>query len=298
VLHDVAPDGRVLMAQDNIRTGMIVLPPGEAAERDLSWHDFSFASDLSRDGQWLLFSESGEAGGAGYGVYLRRTDGSPAVRLGEGRPMGLSPDGQWAITIPLDAPTQIVLLPTGPGETRTLAFPSFEQLQWAGWFPDGKRLLLLASKPGNDLCLYAQDLEGGEPLPVAPERIRVNTNTISPDGRSLVVMDATGNTPRFGLLSLDGGELEPVPGLTPFHFPLGWSGDGRYLYAAADGGMPFKIYRVDTQTGEETLWKELTPADPAGIRGIASVRITPDGESYVYNFRRTLSELYLVEGLE
>ena len=67
--------------------------------------------DLARDSQalerfTLLFREEGEAGGPSYAVYLRTTDGAPAVRLGEGASMALSPDEKWALCTRPDAPSE------------------------------------------------------------------------------------------------------------------------------------------------------------------------------------------------
>ena len=87
-IHDIFADGRLLMTQAIERQGMIALPPGEQKERDLSWLDWSSGTDLSPDGKTVLFTESGSGGGEGYSVYLRKTDGSPAVRLGEGSTFG------------------------------------------------------------------------------------------------------------------------------------------------------------------------------------------------------------------
>jgi hypothetical protein len=60
--------------------------------------------------------------------------------------------------------------------------------------------------------------------------------------------------------------------------------------------VPLKVYRLDIATGRKELWRTLMPADAAGISGISSGP-TPSGESYVYNYVRTLSDLYLVEGV-
>ena len=59
-------------------------------------------------------------------AYLRKTDGAPAVRLGEGRPFGLSPDGKWVLST-LFTPPQILLLPTGAGEAKRLERGAIEQ---------------------------------------------------------------------------------------------------------------------------------------------------------------------------
>jgi hypothetical protein len=39
------------------------------------------------------------------------------------------------------------------------------------------------------------------------------------------------------------------------------------------------------------------PADAAGVTDLGPILITPDGRSYVYEYGRTLSDLYLVEGI-
>src|SRR5262249_62033228 len=62
-LQDVSPDGRLLLTHWHGRYLMMTLPPGETAERDLSWLDGSILADLSADGQRLLLTEEGEGAG-------------------------------------------------------------------------------------------------------------------------------------------------------------------------------------------------------------------------------------------
>src|SRR5260370_8921271 len=81
---------------------------------------WSVPSCLSADGKTILFQESGEGGGPKYAVYLRNTDGSPAIRLGEGSGMSLSPDGKWALSRLNVTPSPLVLYPTGVGEMKRL----------------------------------------------------------------------------------------------------------------------------------------------------------------------------------
>jgi hypothetical protein len=117
------------------------------------------------------------AEGANRAVYLRKTDGSPAVRLGEGYAQALSPDGKWAIT---RRGKDLVLMPTGAGEPRVLATPGLE-VAVVGWFPDGKKIYYDASSPGKQIRLYEQDVAGGAPRPIAPEGFV--GRAISPDGK-------------------------------------------------------------------------------------------------------------------
>ena len=79
---DVSSDGRVLVARTTTRVGVMGVAPGDEAEREFSWLDGTEVDAISGDGQTLLLTEYGEGGGEGWSVYLRRTDGSPAIRLG------------------------------------------------------------------------------------------------------------------------------------------------------------------------------------------------------------------------
>ena len=134
-LQDVLSDGRVLLARDNWRRGLIVRTAGDVSERDFTWLDWSYPVTLSADGKTLLFREEGEAGGPSYAVYLRKTDGSPAVRLGDGQSLALSPDGKWALSSRGDNQTDLFLLPTGPGEPKPLDGHGIIHSH-ACWFPD------------------------------------------------------------------------------------------------------------------------------------------------------------------
>jgi Tol biopolymer transport system component len=292
-LQDVSHDGMVLLSHDVLRAGTNVFVSGEEKERDLSWLDWSNAADLSADGKMLLLSESGEGGGPGYSVYVRKTDGSPAVRLGEGNGQGFSPDGKWALSVV--KPTtdrQIALLPIGAGQVRLL--PKEGLAVRAGAFlPDGKRLLLGASEEGRRERIFVRDLEGGKPRAVSPEGYRGFFRAISPDGKFLPVR---GPDQRFYLYPVEGGEPAPLPGLGTLDVIARWSADGK-LYVFRRGDLPLKVYRLDVATGRKDLWKTLMPSDAAGIGSIVPVIPTPDGSSYVYTYARTLSDLYLVEGL-
>ena len=166
--------------------------PGASSERDLSWLDWSRPRDLSPDGRMVLFDETGQGGGARQGVYIRNTDGSPAIRLGDGTGEGLSPDGKWAISVTVDR-SHIILLPTGAGESRAIDRGPLDRIQRASWFPDGKRILG-GNERGHAARLYVQELAGGPPRPITPEGVAgvQPTEFISrwtPDGGGLYVYD-------------------------------------------------------------------------------------------------------------
>jgi hypothetical protein len=282
------------------RMDVSALPPGASEERPLSWHDYSLAVHLSPDGRKVLVSESGEAGGRGYGVYLRGTDGSPAVHLGEGHVFALSADGQWVLTAPLDTPTRLVLLPTGAGSPKTLALLGLAHFLWAGFFPDGQRIVLLGSEADRPLRLFALDVTGGALRPIAPEGVVMNSNTISPDGRSFLGFRTDLTAQRFRLHPVGGGQDVPVPGVEPGDNPVDWADDGRSLFVLPSGtsGPSLRVVRLDTRTGARTPWRVIRPPDPIGVVRLEGLHLTPDGRSYVYNIRRIVSTLFVVEGLE
>jgi hypothetical protein len=89
------------------------------------------------------------------------------VRLGDGIPTGLSPDGKRVLAIVPGVPTEVVVLPTGAGETRKLPRGPLVHHGWAAWLPDGRRIVVSGAEPDRGTRLYLQDVEGGEPREIA-----------------------------------------------------------------------------------------------------------------------------------
>jgi eukaryotic-like serine/threonine-protein kinase len=291
---DTARDGRALLKRELTRHEIKAHMGNDLREQELSWFDASLPVALSPDGKTLLFAEVGEAGGATYGAYIRGTDGSPAIRLGDGAPLALSPDGDWALCATHTSPPQLVLLPIKAGRARLLTNDSIEHLG-AAWLPDGNRIIFSGSQPGHALRLYTQDLQGGKPKAITPDGGGTLEVLISPDGKWVVGSGPDGS---YYVFPVDRGEPRRLPGLNPGDRVDGWSDDGRSIFVHNFTGLPATISRVDLATGNRTIWRQMTPTDPAGVDGIQGVAITPDAKSFVYSYRRRLSDLYLVEGLK
>jgi hypothetical protein len=297
-LDDVAPDGRLLIAHMVLSLSLFYQPTVDSKESDLYWHDFSLLSDISRDGKSLLFSEGGDAARSGedFVTYLRGTDGSAAVRLGPGFPLEISPDGKWALVMgTFRAPSQLLLLPTGAGEARPLTHDGIHH-QGAVWTPDGKRIVFVGNEPGHRIRYYVQNLDGGVPRAITPENVSFNNNdplTISPDGRSVAVASLDG---KIVLYPLDKGSPRAIPKLADGFAPLRWC-PGNSLMVHQAGDVPVKILRVDVETGEQTLWKELAPANRTGLAGIDVLRVGADCQSSAYSALYLPSELWIVDGL-
>jgi len=302
IVFDIWRDGRVLLARAGRRRELMALYGNDAKERDLSWLDYSYPADLSADGKTVLFDEEGVGGGVQYGnakeltyeVYIRNTDGSPAIRLGEGSAAALSPDQKWCIVQTPGSPEQLRLLPTGAGETQPLTNDSINH-QWARWFPDGKRFAFGGNEPGHGVRLYVQDVSGGTPKPISPEGVSAAAFTVSPDGQWVA---GVGPDDKGYLYPAAGGDPRVVNGFEPGDQPISWNQDGHSLYVYRTGEVPAKVYQLDLATGKKTLWKQIVPVDPTGVSTIGPILMTPDGKTYAYGFHRTLGDLYLVEGLK
>lgn len=296
ILQDVANDGRALFVQRNLGFGLFGLVSGETKERNFSALDWSVLPLLPEEQEIVVFTDAGVGAGPGYSVYVRKLDGSPPVRLGEGLALAISPDGKWVLTCLIRSrPAPIVLLPTGAGEPKsfpkdTIDHAHFEE--FAAFLPDGKHILFVGHEPGKPPRVFVQDLTGGAARPVTPEG--VVASLVSPDGNLLLIRTPEG----FALTPIAGGPSRVIRGLWPADRPLRWASDGRALFVAEGRReLPARVLRVDSQTGRREVWKEFWPADPTGITDVAPSAISADGKTIVFTYARALSELYLADGL-
>jgi WD40 repeat protein len=295
-LQDIFRDGRVLFTREDLRDGIFAFGPGDSRERDLSWFDGSLVTGISPDGRKILFFEGWEGGGKNMGVYIRGTDGSPAVRLGDGRTPALSPDGKWILSVSGTQPQQLILMPIGAGSSRALPRGSIASFMAPTWFSDGNRILFAGREPGRGMRLYVQDLATGKQTSITPEGVIILLGQpISPDGK---LVAAIGPDRKVCLYPVNGGPSLSLPEFEPGDFPVRWSPDSRLLYVGSARELVLKLYRWDLSTHSKELWKVITPSDKVGLVGVGPVQITPDGRSYAYHYVRQLSDLYLVEGLK
>ncbi|HEX7777927.1 MAG TPA: protein kinase, partial [Vicinamibacterales bacterium] len=248
-LFDIASDGRVLLTLDEDRR-VLVGAMGDQPERDLSWFDDSGLADVADDGTAVLFSDR-------FGVYVRGTDGSGAVRLGsiEAFADDLSPDGSKILATTTGETPELVVLPRKAGAHQVL--PRYNIITYSGarWFPDGQRIVFTGMEAGRERRSYVQSLSGGPPAAITPE----GTWVISLDKTGM--MGAAIGPTGVAIIPMDGGPSRMVRGSQPGDRPVAWTDDGKALWIFRRFEVPVQVIRLDIATGTRHKWKPLVPSD-------------------------------------
>jgi eukaryotic-like serine/threonine-protein kinase len=291
-LEDVR-NGVALAVTHHRRIGIRGVPPGGKEERELGWFGWSILSDLTSDGRKVLFDEESDGGGPNYTVFLRDTDGSPPVRIGDGVSLAVSHDAKWVTTQPAKGgPLSVV--PTGAGQARQLTHDSVNY-QRVRWLAGDKEILATGIESGHGLRDYLIEVSSGSAKPITPEG--VGGAYPSPDGRSTAVIGQGG---KWGIWPLDGSGLRLIPGLDANYRVSGWSPDGQSLYAVSRRGheKTVNVYRVNTVTGKMELWKTFGEGLAAGASSGIGSYLAGDSGAYAYLYVQTLSQVYVVRGMK
>ena len=295
VLHDVAPDGRVLLERATVRSEIVFRRAAEREDRDLSWLDYSAVAGISPSGDRVLFYESGEGGGPEYTTFLRRTDGSPPVRVGLGRALDLSRDGQLVLSVDIRNATALDLTPTGPGETRKIRIPGLAAYDDAGFLADSRRIFVTGRDASGQRATWLTDVDGTDPrkLPL-PEGRFLWQSTFSSDGAYFVASCPEGGSCRYDTAA---GQPTPIQGAEKSWAAVGIDSRGRLFYREKRSGGFDRLLRLDPATGRVTPLADLTPRDRAGAFGVLDVTVAANGEAWAYTLLRRLSDLHVVTGI-
>jgi dipeptidyl aminopeptidase/acylaminoacyl peptidase len=291
-VHDIFPDGRMLLEHAASLRGLMFGRVAGGPESEQGWFDAPEIGDVAKAGSAILFNESGEASGGKPQAFFRKTDGSPAVRLADGEALGFSPDASRVLLRTADG---LTIAPVGAGTPVPLGLGTLSDVESASFFPDGKRILIHGSEKGRPPRFWIVE-PPAPPRAIAPENLLGSALYLSPDGRSVVAWAA--ETSVLSILAIDGGEVRKLPG-TEYDDPLGWTADGRALYARRNPGQGREIYTLDVTTLARAPWRTLSPPDVASVTLLSKVMFSRDGSAYAYTYRRVLtSDLYVVEGLK
>ncbi len=291
LIQDINARGQVLLTATRSSSEIALHRPGLTSDRVLDFGSSTGSiAGLSDDGSLLAINYSVSSTGTDYLTYVTRTDSPELIRLGEGDPSGISPDGKWILSFRPSSPGKIILYPTGTGEPRSFDIGPIANIGiFCSWTRDSSRFVYTGSESGKPPRPYLIDVATRTARPVGPEN--TSDAMISPDGHFVLAR----NTQGFALYPIEGGAPQPVHGILAHEYPVQWDSSGTKVYVW-DRTFPAHVSLVDVRSGERKPWLNTMPPDPAGLL-YADLFLTPDGKSYAYRYRRVLSTLYVTDGL-
>jgi eukaryotic-like serine/threonine-protein kinase len=307
---DVAPDGRMLINTSTLRYAVHGSPGAGNRDMDLSAFEATRIGHLRADGQAVALWDNGAGAGRDL-VFVRAMRESRPVRLGQGRPLAITPDGASIAVLhdPVDATNTfhrtVVMTPTGPGSARTLPLPvevkqsvsnplgrEDPSTRTADFSADGGRLLIPSGRaPGRPPRLFVHDLREGWTKPITPENV-TGPAVLSPDGRRVVVKEGES----LIAYPVDEGARQALAGPAEPGVPVRWSADGHWIFVIEDSGAATRLVQRNVNTGTREFLREIRVPDPAGLMSL-DTWVAADGRTYAYGTSRSVGALFLVEGL-
>jgi Tol biopolymer transport system component len=295
VIQDFSATGQMLVMAMQFRISMAVQERGASEEKDVSFLDFVYGPRLSADGSEILFTDQTGRGGTAYSTYVRKRDGSPAVRIGDhGFGADITRDGKFALVLQADDPQmRLQIVPVGAGEKTILHWDGFQPI-WALWFPDGNHIALVASSPpGKPPAVYLTDRKGTQPK-LLTECDDAGAG-VSPDAAWLICR-------RNGITVLRSTTSEATkafPSLPGTQRPIAWASDSEHVFTQQAEAYGVSLWRLDLRTGKAEPWQVIKPKAQVGLKAMAgAVAITPDGKWMAYACSNELDQLYTSNGLK
>ncbi len=291
ILTSVAPSGdRCLFRDVDDESTLVVRVPGQPL-RNMTWFGWTVVTDLSPDGRRVLFYDGG-ATEKTHGTWMRSIDGGDAVRLGEGVPSRFSPDGKWIVmpTRPSEGPSQLALLPVGPGQRRSLT-SSDAPHEWPVFV--GPTTLLFVRPHGAESGVWRMEIDGtgarylGAPGCQAPEPSPSATHfvCVGEGGRALFVYP------------MDPGAGRKLHELEPgqeFKYSR-WGRRGDTIHAVA---RDRRFLTLRAATGD-VLSQEVLPLPGAGpYDNLIGAALDADAHVQTYSVAQRRSGLFLMTNVK
>lgn len=164
----------------------------------------------------------------------------------------------------------------------------------AGLLGDGKTIWFRGNEPGKGQRYYLTGLDGETARAITPEGFRATGFGPILDGTYVTAVSGQ----KVTMFPVQGGEPQVIPGHVAGNYIAGWSPDKRELFVFDGSRIPFPVERLNWKTGARAPLLEIAPADSAGLRGINTLRVTPDGKNYAYSVPQQIEELHSIEGLK
>ena len=114
------------------------------------------------------------------------------------------------------------------------------------------------------------------------------------DGKLVLqrIFDEASSTGQNIIFELATGRVRPAP-IEQDEVPAEWDQDGKHIFVVREGEQEATIFHVDAVTGRREVWKQVRPADLAGVLSLLHFYVTPSGNAYAYSAARILSQLYV-----
>jgi len=288
-LHDVGSGGSAVVSHDNWRLCTMVRETCALQDRDMSLSDISLVADISVDGETLLVGEFGDSEGTSNGAYVRGVRGARPLRLGDGVPLSLSPDGRRVLALLPSSPPRLLVYSIGAGEALTIPLGDVELVQWARWrgLDD---VVIGGAAAGRAPRIWLWRAGGVTPQPITDEGV-FGQGHVSPDGAMVAFVTSDGKLLRVDLDAPFSAMV--TPGRYVDELVCGYHASGLLLFVRTKA-LPVHIRKVDVKTGRSEPHAQITPP-LLGLKGLDAVALSANGEAYVYSYGQELSRLYLIE---
>ena len=155
-------------------------------------------------------------------------------------------------------------------------------------------MVVSGAEPERGTRLFHVDLASGERTALSPEGMDPLEIHVMPGGDGVIGHSSERGYQRY---PIPPGEPQPVPWLESQDRIVKLGSDGRTGFVWRHSEIPARAYRVDLETRERSLWRELTPPDPTGIYRIARLQLSSDGTAFAYTYYMHLMDMHVVEGL-
>jgi dipeptidyl aminopeptidase/acylaminoacyl peptidase len=288
-LEDISQTGAALVNTQDSRRDLVFSPQDGQRQRLLSWADRSELSALSDDGRRVVYTAYSNGR---LSAFIVPTDGAPPLKLGSGHALALSRDGAWVLARPEDYREALSLLPVGPGAPRALPVTGLDVAD-ASWLHDGSAVVFAArSVQGKQHTLYRAGLADGAPKRISETPVNPFKLSVSSDDRFVAARDLE---EVLTLYPLDGGPTIRLPELGKGASPVGWAAKDQVWVRTQD--VPSKLVRYDIRSRRTLEERSVAPSELTGVSRIPNIQITPDGRNLAFDYERTLSYLYVLEGL-
>ena len=160
------------------------------------------------------------------------------------------------------------------------------------WLLNSKTVILCGYEKGKSR-IYTQNIDGGLPQPISPERVTLCARPLTPDGKYCV---GCTDGKKF-LVPLNGGQPRAVPTLVRGSEIIAFSPDSRFAYVQVIDSLPAQVDQLELATGELTKWRMFQTSNIPGITGISAIVLAADLKAFALSYESLTSDLYTLDGV-